>query len=113
MAVCCITACTAKEDTYLREKYIEKAGTPVSKKVLQNAISVTQPFPNKEGQVKEISTLLLKTTDPISVVPGTWAGVVVRKRSEQTMIPSCMNRMELFRYTIPVYRPIHGCLQIL
>lgn len=70
MAVFCLTACTAKEDTYLREKYIEKAGTPVSKEVLQNAITVSQPFPNKEGQVKGDQYVVIKNKRPD--IGGVW-----------------------------------------
>jgi hypothetical protein len=70
MVVGCLASCTAREDLSLREKYIDKVGLPVSKETLQNAITVTQPFPNKDGEVKGDQYVVIKNSRPD--IGGVW-----------------------------------------
>jgi hypothetical protein len=68
-AVLCY-ACNPIEDTSLREKYYDNAGTPITKTELNAAISVTQPIPNMDGVVAGDQYVVLNYKRPD--VPGVW-----------------------------------------
>lgn len=65
-----VTACDPIEDEDLRNQYIDHVGTPVSKDVLQAAISVTQPFPNLDGVIRGDQYVVLKNSRPD--IGGSW-----------------------------------------
>lgn len=63
-------ACDPIEDQSLREKYIDNVGEPISQAELQKAISVTQPFENKDGVVEGDQYVIIKNNRPD--IGGTW-----------------------------------------
>ncbi len=63
-------SCDPIEDQSLREKYIDKAGEPISQAELQKAITVTQPFENKDGVVEGDQYVILKNSRPD--IGGKW-----------------------------------------
>lgn len=65
-----LQACEPIEDQYLRDRYLADGAQSISKEDLQKALSITQPFPNKDGAIEGDQYVILKNSRPD--VGGTW-----------------------------------------
>jgi len=62
--------CDPIEDTSLRNKYFENAGTPISVEELNAALSVTQPIPNSDNAIAGDQYVVVDNKRPD--IGGTW-----------------------------------------
>ena len=65
-----IIACDPIDDDSLRNKHFDNKGEPISKKELQAMISVTQPIPNTDDDIKGDQYVVIKNAKP--QIGGVW-----------------------------------------